>query len=333
MPTKVGMFLFYSFTPTYFKRMIEISRASESPIFDKIAYRVCKPVLEKPGFIGIPDKNARGLYLLRQETKEKKRGQFLVIQNTARLEIGPAGKKRPYIGHMKMYQDLVAQGASVNMLPVNEEWLSNCEMLEEVVFQADIVVLCGGKHLGPKFLSSIQADPTASQFGNYDDVADALDNQFVSIALQHPEVFVIAVCRGFEEIVATLTQLPPRPIKNHAPTPPSEEMVMHPVKNVFKRLYGCDCPITLPHISQVNSYHQQGYPLASLDLKELSEKGWFVTHISPTDEVVEMMVRLDLSRLETPITAITTQFHPERLDSAEGAAFRKWSREVSTHRE
>jgi gamma-glutamyl-gamma-aminobutyrate hydrolase PuuD len=119
----------------------------------------------------------------------------------------------------------------------------------------------GGKDLGSHFLSSIKEDPAAAQFGGYDDLADSLDAKLMQAALSSEKTFPIGICRGYEQVVASLTQLPPQPVSHHAPIPGENEMLSHPVFACFSQLYGKVCPIDLPKLTQVNSFHHLGYTL------------------------------------------------------------------------
>lgn len=286
-----------------------------------LSIRESAPIPEMPGFRGIPfSASEKKQFLLAPAGRTWSKSGLHVLQNTAHIG--------NHIGHMAVYDSLVPASANLREIPSLKSWLTAKVELVTLLKSFDAIMFRGGRHVGPHFLSRIKEDPSATQFHGYDAVADELDARLLRYALDEDQLFIHGICRGFEQVIASITELPPQSVVGHAPLSPSQEMLIHPVENVFAKLYGFASPVKLPIISQVNSFHQQGYTLEYLrpQLPRLAHSGWFVTHVHPKDQTVEMLIRLNST--DTQITGLATQFHPERLQTMEGEMFRQFSRKI-----
>ncbi len=307
---------------------------------ERVEHRRSQPLLEVPGARGVnydsARENARSVFLIESNSaaqsplaadvhvSESVRRQ-LVIQDTAELQSNPKSK---LLGHLKIYDRLLPENVNILEVPVIEAWLHNLELLVAELKKADILQGRGGSHVGPKVLKFIKRVDSAAEYGGYHDTADEILATMILAALLEPRIKIDMTCRGHEALLALLSQLPPDNLEGHAPALGMSEMVIHPVKNIFSELYKVACPVDLPTLTQVNSYHSQGYQLAQFSpelLAQLAAQHWFITHVSPNG-IIEMLIRLDATH--TRVTGISRQFHIERLETAEAAAFRSWNQQV-----
>lgn len=251
------------------------------------------------------------LFLLRSPSEEatNRRG-IRVLADTSRIVDG----ERQLIGHLANYDKVLPDSAQIFELPVTRAWGNNLELVSHLARQHRLIQIRGGKHVGQSIVPLGLLDNSSAYIdGDYDDRADQIDLKLIQTALDHPEIFLDATCRGFQLVLAHLFGLLPEEVPNHRSSP-GKPATIHRITNVVKKLYGPHAPVALRTLHQfdVNSYHMQGFRLEMIEphLDILKENGFYVTHVSQEDEVVEMLLRLN-KRGE--VNGFLKQFHPEKM--------------------
>ncbi|HNS65737.1 MAG TPA: gamma-glutamyl-gamma-aminobutyrate hydrolase family protein, partial [Candidatus Woesebacteria bacterium] len=267
------------------------------------------------------------LFLLRPPSEEatNRRG-IRVLADTSRIIDG----ERQLIGHLANYDEVLPDGAQIFELPVTRAWGNNLELVSHLARQHRVIQIRGGKHVGQSIAPLGLLDNSSAHIdGDYDDRADQIDLKLIQTALDHPEIFLDATCRGFQLVLAHLLGLLPEEVPNHR-SAPGDPATIHQITNVVKKLYGPHAPVALRTLHQfdVNSYHMQGFRLEMIEphLDVLKENGFYVTHVSQEDEVVEMLFRLN-KRGE--VSGLLKQFHPEKMKgNPVGDLFIAWQKEA-----
>lgn len=266
------------------------------------------------------DPNQQNLFMIRKPSGS---GAPWVLQVTARIT---GEDKQEYVGHRAMYDQMVLDTAGIVELVATDAWLVDLNAIEELLRHIRIIQLRGGKHAGPAALPGvIEEQLSARGFDDYDAVADAIEACIVRAALEHPEIYIDATCRGLQLLLAILTNRAPAEVSGHQPEEGTEDF-RHGVANVYQKLYHAPTPQFLLGDFEVNSNHAQGYPLEELRpmLDKLREQGWYLTHVSDdAARIVEQIVRIDANGR---ITAIARQFHPERMNTSAGQEYRNWNK-------
>lgn len=296
------------------------------------------PVLESrpiPGFtkyaefrgIEMNDVLERSRFLLRPtENLMNNRSGIRVLADTSRITDG----KRQLIGHLANYDEVLPESAQIFELPVTRAWGNNLELVSHLARQHRVIQIRGGKHVGQSIVPLGLLDNSSAYIdGDYDDRADQIDLKLIQTALDHPEIFLDATCRGFQLVLAHLLGLLPEEVPNHR-SAPGEPVTFHRVTNVVSKLYGQNAPVALSKLYHfdVNSYHMQGFRLEMIEphLDVLKENGFYVTHVSQEDEAVEMLFRLN-KRGE--VSGLLKQFHPEKMKgNPVGDLFIAWQKEA-----
>lgn len=239
-----------------------------------------------------------------------------VLADTARIIDEQAdNKNRILIGHLANYYLVLPKDSRVLEMPVTQAWFNNLELVAKLAARQDAIQIRGGRHVGRSVVpTGILNSSSAHIDGDYDERADQIDLVLIKTALDHPEIFLDATCRGFQLVMAFLLNKLPEEIPNHR-SAPGEPETRHRVRNVVTELYGPYAPGALLTLQNfvVNSYHMQGFLLKAmmpyLDfLREVY--GIYITHVSE-DGVVELAIRIDATG---EATGLLKQFHPEKMD-------------------
>lgn len=276
------------------------------------------------GFCGIvldPTLDKQLFLLLPVDAEVLDQGKIKVLANTARI----INDKAVLVGHLN-YDKVLPKNSWALWLPVTQAWSDNLNLVADLAVQFQVIQIKGGKHVGRgAALNGILNGDSAENDGGYDLEADRIDIALIKVALDHPEIFLDATCRGLQLVLAYLTQVLPDEISNHRSN--IEEPIYHSIHNVVSELYGEGAPRVLFNLQEmnVNSYHNQGYYLETVKpfLADWRNRyGIYVTHVS-ADGIVEMMVRLN-SRGK--ITALIKQFHIEKMTGIDGKKMQELNR-------
>lgn len=305
----------YYFDLPYVSMVGRSEHASHKDILSGIPILESQPIegfTRYPGFRGIEMNSVseQARFLLRpKENLVNNQTGIRVLADTSRIIDG----ERHLIGHLSNYDVLLPDSTQIFELPVNQGWSNQLQLVSEVANQFDAIMIRGGKHVGRVVVpGSLSASSSAQIDGGYDDLGDQIDVALIIAALENPNIFLDATCRGFQLVFSILTEKLPEEIENHRAKQGSPE-ARHFITNIAEELYGPNIPGALKTIQhlEVNSYHHQGYQLETLYpfLDQLKRRhGIYITHVSP-DGIAEIAVRLNRGG----ITAILKQFHPEKM--------------------
>lgn len=305
------------------ERLPEVGLLEHLPILQSVPIEVLTASIQ--GFCGVvldPALDKQIFLLLPFGREALSLGKIRVLANTARI----VDDNRVLVGHLMSYEKVLPKNSQVLWLPVTQAWGDNLDLVGELAVQFQVIQIKGGKHVGRGVVPNGTLNgESAENDGGYDDGADKIDLALIVAALNHPEIFLDATCRGLQLVLAHLTQILPEEIPNHRSN--TEEPIYHPIHNVVSELYGEGVPRVLYqlHEMNVNSYHNQGYRLETIKpfLAEWRNKyGIYVTHVS-ADGIVELMVRVDN---RGRITALIKQFHIEKMGGIDGQKMQELNR-------